>query len=262
MKERPIIFSAPMVRAILEGRKTMTRRVIKPQPPEETPHFRGTIGSYSGAVRPYFFWGRFANREDWLAYMDRDDHDPDKEEDIVWPGGDSDGFTCDWHASTSGMLCPYGASENPFRSQGDRLWVREAYFGNHFLHPNEPENERELHYRADGLPDFEGEESQIRWRPSIHMPRWASRILLEITGVRVERVQDISEADAVAEGVIAALTACTDGMERDLWYGVDHAGHESPIPAYADLWESISNPRGLCPDDVPHCWDANPWVWV
>ena len=246
MKEHPILFSAPMVRAILEGRKTVTRRLVNPQPPEETPHFRGVIGSYSGAVRPYFFWGRFEDLDARNAFLESPHHDPDLEEDILWPGGDSDGFTCDMYAAESGLLCPFGASANEFRQQGDRLWVRETYFGNHYLHPNEPEGERELHFRADGLPDFEGEEHAIRWRPSIHMPRWASRITLEVTGVRVERLQEINEADAVAEGI----QPFGDGG-----YHVEDGRHYmgTARDSFASLWESINGDGS---------WDANPWVWV
>ena len=144
--------------------------------------------------------------------------------------------------------CPYG-------QPGDRLWVREAWMPDppiddtwastawngcgrvisevpeRFHHP------RFCNYAADWL------HGPITWRPSIHMPRWASRITLDVTGIRVERLQDISEADAIAEGV---------NVHSD-HHGKPRTSIYSPVQAYRDLWESI-NGEGS--------WDANPWVWV
>ena len=202
MKERPILFSAPMVRALLDGSKTQSRRIVKPQP------FNGRPDD---EVRKQMIENGALGQDASLT-------------DLI-NGAIDHGFIPE-------AKCPYGHT-------GDRLWVRETYFGNHFQHPNEPEDERELHYRADGLPNFEGEESLIKWRPSIFMPRWASRITLEIVNVRVERLQDISEDDAKAEG--AAWGACGSPQE-----GSHKAG-------YAQLWENINGPGS---------WDANPWVWV
>lgn len=145
--------------------------------------------------------------------------------------------------------CPYG-------QPGDRLWVREAYFGNHFLHPHEPAEERELHYRADPLPDFEGEETEIRWRPSIHMPRWASRITLEVTGVRVERLQDISDADEEAEGHPGCPVCGGCGWINsgpDGGWQCDETGCGESQHWYRGLWEQINGSGS---------WNANPWVWV
>ena len=185
MKERPILFKDEMIRAILDGRKTQTRRVVKPQP--------------SNVINDLFIWRDNATPRDELM-----------------------------------ASCPYG-------QPGDQLWVRETYFGNHFQHPNEPEDERELHYLADGLPCFEGEEDEIRWRPSIHMPRWASRLQLEIVNVRVERLQDISESDALEEGITYNHIPNNglDPMRARTWF--------------RGLWESINGPGS---------WDLNPWVWV
>lgn len=175
MKERPILFSAPMVRAIFSGTKTQTRRVFKAK---------------NGGVWP--------NKND-----------------------------------IPGMLqilreCPYG-------QPGDRLWVRETWAQARAARRDEPIRDA-IAYAADresmadrfGIPDR-------RWRSSIHMPRWASRILLEIVAVRVERLKDISIDDAIAEGV---------GIRCD-----------SPMAVmeYSLLWESINGPGS---------WDANPWVWV
>jgi len=179
MKERPILFSGPMVRAILEGRKTQTRRVVKPQP----------------GCDP---------RDDEHLDMGR---------------------------------CPYG-------QPGDRLWVREAW------HTDERDleyarakhedamSDSPIYYRADPENDNAG----CTWRPSIHMPRWASRITLEITRVRVERLQEISEKDAIAEGADPYLHPVHPGRE-----GLRH------VDGFRSLWESINGPGS---------WDANPWVWV
>lgn len=190
IKERPILFSAPMVRAILGAQKTVTRRVVK--------------SDWSQSARP--------------------------------PLETSSGIFHFWCSGEHS--CPYGRP-------GDRLWIRETLFINDFRDGDVPESERadcEVFYRADGLPDLEGEEELIRWRPSIHMPRWASRILLEITAVRVERLQDISQADAIAEGVLSC--------ERDL----DPDGNDySPYELFSALWVSINGHDN---------WAANPWVWV
>lgn len=252
----------------------MTRRVVKPQPPEETPHFRGTVGSYSGAVRPYFFWGRFEDLDARNAYLEQPDHDPDLEEDILWPGGDSDGFTCNMFAAESGLLCPYGAAANPFREEGDRLWVKETFFawGRWETRYNAKKGRDEWHfidmtqecgkdylYAADGVSNTQAFVKRrssvvpVYWkRPAIFMPRHASRITLEVTGVRVERLQDISESDAIAEG----MRQMRDGS--GCWVGREGPGKlVTPWPtarcAFRDLWESINGAGS---------WDANPFVWV
>ena len=137
-KERPILCSAPDVMAILDGRKTQTRRIMKPQPNRTWPD----------EVTPH--WSVGGNR--------------------TLPG------------ASNPLRCPYGVP-------GDRLWVREAWR----LPDGAPKGW--VDYRADDTRDG------FKWKPSIHMPRWASRITLEVTDVRVERLQDISEADAMAEGV-------------------------------------------------------------
>lgn len=204
MKERPILFSAPMVRAILEGRKTQTRRVVKPGPPDG-------LGMYAclGAWR--------------------------------YEGVD--------YRANEVETCPYGVP-------GDRLWVRETW---QMVDPLEvPENRRGSRapftgcqgariipwvatYRADGELAHE-RYGDIVWKPSIHMPRWASRITLEITGVRVERLQDISEEDALAEGV-----------HRFDWQDDNGECPATTREAFARLWASINGPDS---------WTANPWVWV
>ena len=164
-------------------------------------------------------------------------------------------------------LCPFG-------QPGDRLWVRETWqgplvddFESYRANPDEFKNSGFCEYAADGgaTPEFITEDDVLvqRWRPSIHMPRWASRINLEITGVRVERLNNISEDDAKAEG-IGGLSAYKNkpAMWRDYSFPVDGAGgmlfpesddHSAPVLSYKSLWEFINSPGS---------WDTNPWVWV
>jgi hypothetical protein len=200
MKERPILFNGPMVRALLDGSKTQTRRLVNPAPEMVT-----DIG-----MKPW--------SGDPAALMNL--------------------------LTQAGRRCPYG-------QPGDRLWVRESWHqrGKWRL-PAFPEADWDDAYWAgttDVLYAADAARPERGWRgrPSIHMPRWASRILLEITGVRVERLQDISEADARAEGV-----TIEDRHMRGYC-----AGEFLPpsIRAYSDLWKSINGGGS---------WDANPWVWA
>ena len=228
MKERPILFSAPMVRAIMAGTKMQTRRVVKPQ------FSADAVPAEMPATDPIGGW-------------------------VV--GGHSGVWWCDAAANPDeSKRCPYG-------QPGDRLWVREAWgyfdpdsagedydnehesaghgpvaFCDELLQEGHPLRDfwrRRVAYKATfaeqkyGL----GPVGPKKWRPSIHMPRWASRITLEVTGVRVERLQDISEADSVAEGIPSGEVSPPD------------AGRF----AYRLLWESINGPGS---------WGANPWVWV
>ena len=198
MKERPILFSGPMVKAILDGSKTQTRRGVK------------------------------QDREGLL------DCKP----------------TPAWDAFWQCVACPYG-------KPGDRLWVRETWqgplvddFESFVANPDKFQNPEFCEYAADGgpAPEFITVDDEIvqRWRPSIHMPRWASRILLEVTGVRVEKLRDISESDAKAEGARSADPATGRECVLDPSMG-SYRLH------YRDIWESINGPGS---------WDANPWVWV
>lgn len=197
MKERPILFSGAMIRSILAGQKTQTRRVIKPS---QTPCM--SIEE-NDAGKPWS-WREDCNK-----------------------GGDI------WYP------CPYG-------QPGDRLWVRESWRTDSTLDAKPPSSFKAwpIRYVADGKIIKHGSffgNTDGKTRPGIHMPRWASRILLEIVSVRVERLQSISEADAEAEG-IDFLRHVQDADEtltaRDL---------------YECLWDSI-NGEGS--------WAANPWVWV
>jgi len=237
MKERPILFNGPMVRAILDGSKTQTRRIMKPQPEPTPADYPGPAGHW---------WP--SNIVQSMVHV---------EQELQNKHGSWSGFCPD--------VCPHGRI-------GDRMWVRETWGvvsndwdddGNLVDwtpdRPATPISEMRFGqgyysghaiYAADGSYEWAGDddggsEPRSAWHPSIHMPRAASRILLEITGVRVERLQDIREADARAEGVTI----------EDRHMGGYCAGEFLPpsIRAYRDLWESINGAGS---------WDANPWVWV
>lgn len=220
MKERPILFSGPMIRAILDGRKTVTRRPVKGG---QIPRL-----DYPGHDEPWVAVGQQHRRYGFVVY----------------------GRTEEACAAKLGEFgaCPYGR-------RGERLWVRETWL-------EDPEDDGSWGYtqymgcKGSSLSDipkrFQKPDhcifraswngSDLRWRPSIHMPRWASRILLEITDVRVERLQDISEEQAIAEGV--------KSCERD----IDPDGNDfSPVELFGGLWTSINGAES---------WAANPWVWV
>ncbi|MFA8393302.1 hypothetical protein ACEPUD_24615 [Burkholderia ubonensis] len=218
MLELPILLSRPMVRAILDGRKTQTRCIAIPK--------RSCIDFIGGGPK---------DGPDW--------NDP-----ACW--GFEDTNTGVWWALRGDeqcrqLPCPHG-------SPGNRLWVRETW------RPADGMNEpgKPAAYAAD-WPD-----AAVKWRPSIHMPRWASRITLEITGVRAERLQDISEVDAIDEGArtlderwlrqqfpayFAARDATPPGAKPPLG--------PSPRMRFAKLWDGFNAARG-------HGWDANPRVWV
>jgi len=194
MTERPILFSGPMVRALLDGTKTQTRRVIKRQP--------------------------------WASCSIEEGNDG--ESPFVYSALNGAGPGHDVDESRTPCVCPYG-------QPGDRLWVREAWAR---AYVTQAAQEWIVYREGDNRTDYGGP-----WKPSIHMPRWASRILLEITGVRVERLQDISEADAVAEG-----------WQRRPEVSEDPQVHaDAARDWYMDLWEQINGTDS---------WAANPWVWV
>lgn len=216
MKERGMIFNCEMVRALLDGRKTQTRRIMKPQP--EKISAEDECGA-PGYWVP-FHAGRTMVRNDDMR-----------------------------------IACPYGLV-------GDRIWVRETFqgplvseelFEEYRAHPEKFETPQYCEYAANGgaKPEYCDLDDNLRhgWRPSIHMPRWASRLTLEITSVRVERLNDISEEDARAEGIIDG--GCLNCGEPE------PCGCVNPQPdatdAFAYLWQSIYGQEN---------WDANPWVWV
>lgn len=210
MKERPILFSGPMVRAILSGQKTVTRRAMKHQP------CRQPVMVPNGGAN---FWSNPLYIEG--AMMGSQNHG-----------------------------CPYG-------QPGDRLWVREAWLADAQLDsiaPRDLSQGEPILYPADGNVRQTGcaMVSQGRGRPSIHMPRWASRILLEVTDVRVERLQDISEDQCIAEGIEGCIPGCQSPYDGDGAPECDcmNLSYEDSFQA---LWTSINGAKS---------WSSNPWVWV
>lgn len=218
MTERPILFSGAMVRAILEGRKTQTRRVIKPQPHLVTDVTRG--------VRAV------------------------------------------WHDSSTEMQCPYGPP-------GDRLWVRETFAlvdtGRHCIAYRADKQAFELmfdeydEWPPVGVASIGGHYCGYEgpWTPSIYMPRCFSRITLEIIGIRVERVQEITGEDAKAEGSFLGRCSCSVMQEKPktpiaAMFRQTHCHIHGE--AFTHLWDSINGkPRK---DGVDISWAANPFVWV
>jgi hypothetical protein len=247
MKERPILFSGPMVRAILDNRKTMTRRVVKVAYTYDYTAPRGEKQKSTG-VNGYI--GHHINHprlQDGLAVVDQD--------------GD--------RLSESEFMefCPYG-------QPGDRLWVRETCYilGTWVEDGKNRSGRKRWRFRASDQKRVRYQDAPptlllskgggFGWvkRPSIHMPRWASRILLEVTEVRVERVQDISEADAMHEGIVECDIPATGDYPDMVGYMVGpDDGRElfdvSPKDSFRKLWDSINEARG-------YGRDANPWVWV
>ena len=204
MKERPILFSGAMVRALLAGTKTQTRRAVWPQPASDQ-QLRTVIGS-SGFVY-------VMDNAPLLTYP--------KVRRVRWD-------------------CPYG-------QPGDRLYVRETWAAPHaygHLPPRLIPQDARIHYAA--TEDRGG----LLWRPSIHMPRWASRITLEITSVRVERLQEISIEDAKAEGAWGPDDSIVQKVAD--YFGTDIFS-ANPRKAFQMLWESINGPDS---------WAANPWMWA
>ncbi len=224
MKERPILFNGEMVRAVLDGTKTQTRRVMRVQPPNR-------ILSWQDATDG-----------EWFGHDVAEDVDSDSAE--FWPSYEK------------GIKCPYGVA-------GDRLWVRETF------NPTACDGGLGYRFRADdpngNCPEC-GE--PCRWKPSIFMPRDASRITLEVLSVRAERVTVITPQEAIAEGVTGWAIRenerrtyniktrkrrpkplgpnVLDGTKRGVPYHVN---------AFAELWDSINAKRGFG-------WDVNPWIWA
>ncbi|MGE4195933.1 MAG: hypothetical protein AB7G11_02260 [Phycisphaerales bacterium] len=202
IRERPIIFSGPMVRALLDGRKTATRRVIRGVHKVEMPEY--------GPVDCIKDWDGCPSRLDW--------------------------------APRNWEICPYGVA-------GERLWVRETWS---YYRPFGGDPTDQVIYRAD-LDEcgqcplmLDGRKVWVNvrepWKPSIYMPRWASRITLEITDVRIERLQAISEDDAVAEGLQPVVS----------WTGLVVSARFR----FEKLWDSLNGKRPGC------AWADNPWCWT
>ena len=230
MKERPILFSGPMVRALLAGTKTQTRRVV------QNPH-RNDAGF---VLQDYGkgFWPYRSHDGESGCYLDRQ------------KDGD--------YYSEAPLRCPYG-------QPGDRLWVRETWM------PDAPRNGEwpDVSFYGCGMSPLSDIPECYRhpwhclyrathygcelvgWKPGMHMPRWASRILLEVTEVRVERLQDISDDDAAAEGCPCYVCSrIMDGRSEDDCHCFHKRGDARD---YRNLWEDINGPES---------WAANPWVWA
>ncbi len=208
--EKPMLFRAPLVRAILDGHKTVTRRVVKAPIPSNALRIR----AYRNRIGNQVF-GPVIGQSEKLGEI----------------------------TELSGIKCPYG-------QPGERIWVRETWYCDHFevmrgpyLKPNDLDvgeaiNDGTLVYAADGLTPYEAD--QPIWKPSIHMPRWASRILLEITDVRVERLHAITNEQCVAEGARGG-----HGSIPGYIYNATAQEH------FRYIWESTGGD-----------YFANPWVWV
>jgi hypothetical protein len=219
MNEKPILFKGEMVRAILAGNKTQTRRVIKPQPKIE-------IGGHHFVIGP----------------VNGDTYDPEL-------------VTCTYkHLWTTEGIKAFASYMvelfSPYGQVGDRLWVREsfakvpstAYRLSEGVH--QKVNPTDTYWSAVYAENWTL--SPIRMSPSIHMPRWASRINLEITNIRIEKVQQISEQDVWKEGIV----------RPDWWDNMDpwHDSEDEAGEMFAELWDSINGKT--------YPWKSNPWVWV
>nr|WP_241866373.1 hypothetical protein [Klebsiella aerogenes] len=211
--ERGMIFNGEMVRAILDGRKTQTRRIMKIQPEHSGLGLRRVTDSKNGSDDGKYFW--------------------------------SSSDACGLKARSKSFTCPFGVV-------GDRIWVRETFQGPLFDYEqmesyledsSKFEKPEFCQYAADGkpAPEYYDADDNLRhgWRPSIHMPRWASRILLEITDVRVERLASVSDEDAGKEGYPADPSPFGGPMDKWLWF--------------RQLWD------GIYPEQS---FKHNPWVWV
>lgn len=210
MTDRPILFSAPMVRALLDGRKTQTRRVLRvPAPFDPSDDISAEIAT--GFVEPQFRRGdRLWVKECWNAFAFSEDGED------AWPT----------------RTIPTAGEMAEIREAAYRVDVQAVY----------RESDRARQWFADQ-----------KWRPSIHMPRWASRLTLTVTDVRVQRLQDISEVDAVAEGIERMrsgrgyydITVSKGAVRAGIW-------HHKATDAFESLWDSLNVDRAP--------WASNPWV--
>lgn len=276
MKERPILYSGEMVRAILDGRKTKTRRIMKRPPLSVEPYNTPNVIIHTNNGTLLDRWYRFNKETDGIIDTRRAGVFGPKTKRAAEIAADH----LHWYKGASGIrwsidevvssLCPYGVP-------GDRLWARETWrVGSWDLYKQSVA----VDYKADGycrrewikIDDYmkylelqnrsifdaekvfgkrdhyswEPGDSPCRWRPSIFMPRWASRITLEITDVRVERLREITEEDAWKEGV-------HEFIDRKHPY-IDKYGTGVALAAFSNLWDSIYGKQ--------YPWESNPWVWV
>lgn len=201
MRELPILFNTPMVQAILDMRKTQTRRIIKPQPvwmADPNIPFKTSDANPKGIIKSsYQIRDMLYVRETWQSFF------------------------------------PEEVTENHQQGPKSFSGIPAESAKGHYMY---------FYYKADG------EIENALWRPSIHMPKEAARIWLEVTDVRAERVQEITDEDAMAEGIESLYGAWRDYKEVGTW-------HTSPRASFSTLWDSIYQKQG-------HGWGANPWVWV
>ena len=223
MRERPILMKAGPVKAILAGRQTQDRRPVRPQPIPSGGQWSDlwivkTDGKPSGMACVN------ANENDVRCWCQK--WCPYQVGDHLWV---RETFVLESNFNL-------GSYPPPFNDGRPVRWVEDQHYGKYWEQP---------HYRAtDPTPELyypDREDGTVKWTPSIHMPRWACRIVLELTDVRVERVQDITEEDAQAEGVE--------------WLPVHPGNSTNYILSFADLWDSIYAERG-------RSFNLNPWVWV
>ena len=219
VKERPMLFSGPMVRAILDGRKTQTRRVVKGGP------FYPGIEKFEFTLHPFAPSTFRGTPAEGVRVA------PEKK---VWVAIDF----CDNEIGILGD-CPYGVP-------GDRLFVKEDWY----LHPAMMDDADFYIYRANP-PHWA---SRVEWKPAKTMPSEASRIIIEVTNVRVERLQDISEDDARAEGI--RVLPMQDVSDPSAWWQSAPGTHQARTAqgAFCLLWDSIAKSG--------QTWDDNSWVWV
>jgi hypothetical protein len=235
MKEHPIIFNGEMVRAILDGRKTQTRRIMKPQPKPTPDDYYGKKG------------------HQWPSK---------KHQSMLHVEGELQNGYGNWNGLASDA-CPLGAV-------GEHLWVRETFcigkyeaedklpgYGGEELYISQCLGDDDVIYKQHAV-DIGCNILEATWKPSIHMPRSACRIILQITNIRVERLQEINEQDASAEGMTFTDFGLNQfGNQQPGWLWRKSSSHEECLCsakfAFANLWTSIYGGRA---------WSDNPWVWV
>lgn len=233
MKEHPILFSTPMVKAILDGRKTMTRRVMKPQPIHKDIKLDRGFDKY---------W-------EWKG---------EKVYEVVQKLGGIEGFFR--------KFCPYGY-------EGDLLWVRETtcIAPKRFATPDEtcmPDNDgdqRYVSFKADGHSEDAMRDYGLKWTPSIHVPKWVVRIWLKVKSVRAEQLLKIPEWDAKAEGIENICDGTWGWRDYSKENPIDLGKHTSiqclqAVSSFKTLWDSINGKPRKDGQDIS--WNANPWVWV
>lgn len=270
IKEKPILFNSEMVKAVLDGRKTQTRRVMKNQPNYIGEEIKGVGTDYWDFDYAYVFDSGHIHTfdkngvggENWNTFQD------------------NERFTEALHSAIN-----QGFTTTPYGQIGDELWVRETHAiyqtVNHVVRHGgrsfSEVSDGQCAYKADGFETIDELKDHIRlmsdssfenvevkydkWLPSIHMPRWASRIQLKVTDIRVERVQDISEEDSKAEGIGQKTFNCGELVGYKCY--TSPVTYQSARQSFRTLWDSINkNRKNKYGSILPYSWSDNPWVWV